>query len=74
MSPPQLAAEALLDSYYSARGEESPRIEAHRILNRVGFRGNTLTGLDDLGLIEDVLRRSVFDVDDLAEFHLGIGL
>lgn len=74
MLPPQLAAEAVLDSYYSKRGEESPRLEAARLVNRVRFQGNKMTGFDDVDLAEDILIRSSFDVDDLAEFHLGIDL
>ena len=74
MLPPQLAAEALLDSYYSARGEQNPRLEAARLVNRVRFQGNRMTGFDDVEFAEDVLIRSSFDVDDLAEFHLGIDL
>ena len=74
MLPPQLAAEAVLDSYYSKRCEESPRLEAARHVNRVRFQGNKMTGFDDVDLAEDILIRSSFDVDDLAEFHLGIDL
>lgn len=74
MLPPQVAAEAVIDSYYFGRREESPRLEAARLVNRVRFQGKKMTGFDDVDLAEDVLIRSSFDVDDLAEFHLGIDL
>jgi hypothetical protein len=65
--------EALLADYYGERGEQSPANEAMEWLRRY-VRCDCQANQCSYEVAQDILARSVFDVEDLAQNFLGLDL
>ena len=74
MSRARVTAESVLSSYYWARGEESAVKLADELLSRVFVEKNRWTSPRQADFADQILAKACFDVDDLAENHLGISL
>lgn len=74
MSKPTEAARALVGEYCSARGQDTPENQATSFLRRINFYWQNATWRSDdlVDTAARILELATFDVDDLAENHLGV--
>ena len=69
------AAASILRSYFSERGEEPPNAQAGEFLRRITMsRYGVWRSIELVDTACRILDAATFDVDDLAENHLGAGL
>jgi hypothetical protein len=72
---PTAAAEVTLKDYFAHRGESAPDAQARELVRRIrlfssgGWRSDTL-----VDTACQLLAAATFDVDDLVENYLGVGL
>lgn len=72
---PNIAAELTLKDYFAHRNEAAPDVQARELIRRIRLFSNGRWGSDTLvDTACRVLETATFDVDDLVENHLGIGL
>lgn len=75
MTTPHRAAASILRGYFAERGEEPPNIQAGEFLPRITMsRRGIWRSTDLVDTACRILNAATFDVDDLAENHLGVGL
>jgi len=73
MSKPWELAVKTMRDFFATKDQEWPADEAGRLLLRIQpGRNHRWVDRNHARQAEDILRRSVFDVDDLLENHLGI--
>lgn len=74
MTRARIAAERMMRSYFKSRGESWPEDDANEYLARLDITRIEKSGLNDRqrSVMDDIIRRSYFDVDDLIENHLEI--
>ena len=73
MSEPWMVASDLMKQYFVAKGITWPAITASRLLTKVSVsRDHRWTRPELVKAAEDIITSAFFDVDDLAENHLGI--
>lgn len=75
MINPTVLARRVATQYFAARGEETPEARAERLLNRVTVNADhRWTYQVAVDAAYDILVSAAFDIDDLAENHLRVGL
>ena len=74
MNMPWTAAADLMESYYKSKGQESPEISACRLLDKIWIRDTRWVNRALVNEANALIVDSAFDVDDLAEYHLGLKL
>jgi Zn-dependent peptidase ImmA (M78 family) len=74
MNRARIAAGRCLSDYFKSLGDENPVDDACRFISRLDADRISRCGLNDIqrGVIDDILARMRFDVDDLVENYLGI--
>ncbi len=74
MIMPWTAAPDLMRSYYDRKGQEWPEFSACRLLDKIRIRNTRWVNRALLNEANALMVNAAVDVDDLAEYHLGLRL